>query len=67
MYQTVKKEVLLLTGNAATDDVVAAAVKSLGEKMALQLEKDNNRLNYVIFNLRQDYRKSLKGCTEYQE
>lgn len=66
VWQVVKKEVLVLTGNA-TGDIVSSAVKSLGEKIQLQLEKDKNRLHYVIFNLSQSYNKSLKGCIEYQE
>lgn len=66
MWQVIKKEVLVLTGNA-TGDIVSAAVRSLGEKIQLQLEKDNNRMHYIIFNLSQSYYKSLNGCTEYQE
>ncbi|XP_037040248.1 stress response protein YvgO-like [Bradysia coprophila] len=65
-WQLVKKEILILTGNA-TGNLVSAAVKSLGEKIQLQLEKDNNRLHYVIFNLSQSYFKSLHGFVEYQE
>lgn len=57
---------LILTGNA-TGGMVSAAVRSLGEKIQLQLEKDNNRMHYVIFNMSQSYYKSLNGFNEYQE
>lgn len=60
------KVVDILTGNI-THRIVTAEVKSLGEKIQLQLLKDNKRMHYVIFKLSQDYDKSLHGHTEYQE
>lgn len=66
IWQLVKREAVILTGNA-TGEKFAAAVKSLGEKIQLQLIKENKRLHYVIFNMEQPYKKSFEGFMDYQE
>lgn len=66
IWDFVEKSTAKLTGNT-TGPKLAAEVKSLGEELTLQLEREKKPFHYMIFNLEQGYDHSFQGFSDYRK